>query len=241
VPHLQLAAFLFIVLGAYTTTSVLGFGANVLTVALAAHLFPIRILLPAIVPASLMISLFIAVRYRARIRWRLLARLILPFTLLGFPFGLVLFYHGGGGLLKALFGAVVIVLSAAELVRLLKARVRPLHPLAARVLLVAGGFVQGLFASGGPVIVYVVGREVEEKGEFRATLSILWILLNFALVTSYAVEGELNTMALWTLPPMVLGLLLGEWLHHEIDQSIFRIAVYLLLLVSGLLLFARSV
>jgi uncharacterized membrane protein YfcA len=241
VPDPQLAAFLVIVLGAYTATSVLGFGANVLTVALAAHLFPIRILLPAIVPASLMISLFIAIRYRARIRWPILARLILPFALLGFPFGLVLFYHGGGGFLKALFGAVVILLSAAELVRILKARIRPLHPLAARALLVAGGFIQGLFASGGPIIVYVVGREVEEKGEFRATLSFLWILLNFALVASYTVEGELNTMALWTLPPMVLGLLLGEWLHNRIDQHVFRIAVYLLLLVSGLLLVARSV
>ncbi len=43
-------------------------------------------------------------------------------------------------------------------------------------------------------------------------------------------------LALWLVLPLGLGLVLGDWLHHRVDARIFRLAVFGLLAVAGVLL-----
>ncbi len=103
---------------------------------------------------------------------------------------------------------------------------------------------QGLFASGGPLVVYVLSRRGLDKGAFRATLCLLWVLLNSALLVSYGGTGRLDGESLWltawAVAPMLLGRVLGQRLHDTLAGPAFRRAVDVVLLSSGLVLVARG-
>ena len=180
-PEPHLLALLLAVTVAYTCAGALGFGANVLSLALGAHLLPVDLILPAILPTSLGLSAWIDWRQREEIAWRVLLREVLPLVLLGFPFGLAVFQSADTRVLQHLLGGVVAGLALLQLLRPASASRPPPRPplnLMSRGLLVGGGFVQGLFASGGPLVVYVLSRRGLDKGAFRASLCVLWVLLN---------------------------------------------------------------
>jgi hypothetical protein len=93
------------------------------------------------------------------------------------------------------------------------------------------------------MVVYVLGRRVDDKAQFRATLSVLWLVLNLTLVIGYAADDKLSsttfTTTLLLAPALVLGLLLGERLHHRVPATFFRNVVYAMLLAAGFLLVLR--
>lgn len=225
----------------FATEAALGFGAMVLSLALGAHLLPIERLLPTLVPLNLGLSLYLAGRYARDIDRGLLFRSLLPAVLCGVPLGLLAFTRLPGPLLVRAFGIFVVVLAAAEILRGLRGAAPPrLGRVARLALLGLGGAIHGAFATGGPLIVYVVGREIEEKGRFRATLSALWALLGLVLCASYATSGSLTEVTLTgsarlALPALV-GLAFGEWVHTRAPASTFRVGVFVMLLVAGVLL-----
>jgi hypothetical protein len=245
-PDADVLALLLAVSVAYTCATALGFGANVISVALGAQLLPVDRLLPVILPTSLALSAWIAWRQRAHVAGALLGRELLPWALLGFPLGMLVFEGAETGVLKLLLGAVVAGLALLGLLARGPAGGgrRPLPPAATRSLYVGGGFVQGLFASGGPLIVYALSRRGLDKGAFRATLCLLWVLLNTALLVSYGLHGRLDEESLrltaWVSPAMVVGLAVGHRLHAGLRVEAFRRAVDAGLLVSGLVLLARG-
>jgi uncharacterized membrane protein YfcA len=239
-PDPHVLALLLVITMAYCCAGALGFGGNVLSVALGAHLLAVDLILPAILPTSLALSAWIAWRHRRDIAGRLLFREVLPLVLLGFPLGLLLFESMESAPLQRLLGLVLAGLATLELAR----TARPLPRPVSRGLLVGGGFVQGLFASGGPLVVYVLSRRGLDKGTFRASLCVLWVLLNTVLLVSYGTHGRLDADSLritaWAVAPMVLGRVLGQRLHAGLQALAFRRAVNAVLLVSGVVLVLRG-
>ena len=112
------------------------------------------------------------------------------------------------------------------------------------LLLGAGGFVHGLFQTGGPLIVYVTGRELEDKSEFRSTVSMLFMPLSIALLINYWWNGlyqqKVVRLMLWAIVPVLLGLVIGEWVHHKVDNRRFKRAVWWLLAGGGSVLSLRA-
>ena len=240
------ALLVAIVLLAFTVEATLGFGATVVTVTLASFLAPIDAILAAFVPLNLALSTWLALRHRHHIAWPFLLTRVLPWMLLGLPLGLLALDALDATLARRLFGASVVALAALELARLRRptaAPDAPLPPAARAALLAAGGFVHGLFATGGPLAVYVTGRELPDKGRFRATLAVLWLTLNALLVTSYALHGQLTPTSARTTallaPALLGGLLLGEQLHRRLPPRAFRVGVFAALLAAGLVVLAR--
>jgi uncharacterized protein len=231
---------------AFTVEASLGFGATVVTVALGALWFPVDVLLPAFVPMNVAMSAWLAFRNRRHVRWDYLGRRVVPFMALGLPAGLLAFAHLPSAQLKQAFGVFVVLLSAVELVRMRLPAAAPaaMAPVAERLMLVAGGVVHGAFATGGPLAVYVSGRVLDGKSQFRATLSVLWLVLNTVLVATYLVKGDIGAKSLGLaavlVPSLFAGLAAGEWLHHRISMRAFRVIVFALLLVVGLVLVARG-
>lgn len=243
----MILGFVLVVAASYTCAATLGFGANVLAVALGAHLLPVEVLLPAILPTSLLLSGTLALRDRRHVAWRTLLRDVLPWCALGFPFGAYVFHTADPALLRTLLGALVALLGLLEMLRgwmgPYAAQVELPAPVAT-LFLAAGGFVQGLFASGGPLIVYVLSRRLTDRGAFRATLCTLWVLLNSVLLGTYVADGRIDRTTLgltaWAVLPLVVGLLLGQQLHTRLPERAFRRAVHFVLVASGLVLLARG-
>lgn len=231
------ALLAIIVCLAFVVEAALGFGATVVTVTLGAFVAPLDLLLPAFVPLNLLLSGYLVGRYARHVDRRLLLRRVVPLMALGLPAGMWLFHGGSEGLLRTAFGVFVVALSALELLARDGGRERRLAPAVQAALLVAGGVVHGAWATGGPLAVYVAGREIDDKRVFRATLSALWLVLNAVLVVGYVVSGDLDGRTLRLsgilLVPLALGILGGEWVHGRVAAALFRRLVFGLLLVAG--------
>ena len=98
--------------------------------------------------------------------------------------------------------------------------------------------VQGVFASGGPLVVYAVSRFNLQKAVFRSTLSGLWLVTNVTLTISYILTGRFTMESLrfigLLIPLILVGMALGERFHHRVNEHRFRVIVYVILIVAGL-------
>jgi hypothetical protein len=245
-----LLGFAAIVFAAYAVQTVTGFGSMLLCVTFGAHLLPIRELVTLAVPVSLLQTGYIVVRHRDGVRWKLLLGRVLPLMGLGLGAGFFAVPYLGGDWLKTAFGVMVLVLAARELSLLFRARrgeasdlARPIPPAASVAAMLGAGVIHGIYATGGPLLVYAIGREGLPKHEFRSTLSSVWLVLNAVLAGGFLLEGrysaETGLDLLILLPAVPLGIVLGEQLHHRVAERPFKIAVFVLLIAAAISLLIR--
>jgi len=87
-------------------------------------------------------------------------------------------------------------------------------------------------------LIYAVSRLNLSKAVFRSTLAAVWLILSVILTASYMVAGQFTVdsmqFILMVLPMILIGILLGEWLHHRIDEDRFKIFVFAVLFFAGL-------
>lgn len=240
----RLAALVLAVALAFAVETALGFGATVVAVSLGALLLPIDVILPAFVPLNLILSASVFLRARRHVAWRVLLAKTLPWMALGLPIGMLAFARLDPSTLRRAFGVFLMGLASLELLREAR-RARPgaLALSTERGLLILGGAIHGAFATGGPMVVYVLGRTLTQKAVLRATLALLWLTMNLLLVTQYALQGKLTPASLGLSMPLAIGLgvgmVLGELLFRKVPEALFRRLVFVLLLVAGLLLVLR--
>ena len=107
-----------------------------------------------------------------------------------------------------------------------------------RILLLAGGIIQGAFGSGGPFIVIYAAKVLPQKTLFRVTLSLFGLASNTCRLTAWSIQNTVWNAHNFTLlavifPVMLAGFLVGDYLHRKVSERNFRIGVYILLAVSG--------
>ena len=241
-PWLWLGVFILL---AYTVEVITGFGSIVIALSLGALLLPIAELLPVLVPLNILMTGWLSFRYRRYIHWPTLLRLILPLMVLGTVVGYLLRPFLGDSFLQLLFGLLIVWFSGRELWRISIGFQVQRHPGWLTSTLMAGaGITHGLFASGGPLLVYALAGTTLDKARFRATLISVWLVLNSFLTVMFLVDGSLLAALprlVWYLPVLLLGVVAGERLHHRVDEQRFRKLVFLMLLITGALLLGRGV
>jgi hypothetical protein len=243
------AAVFAVALAAFATEGAIGFGGTVIVACIGAQFVPLDVLLPAFVPINIALSSWLAVSGRKSVAWQVLLRQITPPVAAGAAVGLVAFRvvesagaHASAAL-ALIFGVFVVMLAALQLRAGAGGGQLSLSKRVA--LLIAGGVAHGLFGTGGPMIVYVTRRELPGARTFRATLAILWLALNAALLASFASQGlyaerpTLETGVILAIA-FVPGLAIGERVHRKLAPARFERAVWLLLLVAGAALTVRS-
>lgn len=253
-----LAALAGAVFASYAVQTAVGFGAMLMMMALAAQFLPIELVQTYGVPLSQLQTIFLVIRYRGAVRWRYLLRQVVPLMAIGVALGLALSAAatavGAGVWLRRGFGVLVLVLAAREVIALVRAKkkeeqeeepgtVSPLPRLAQVGTVVSAGIVHGMYVTGGPLLVYVLGREPMTKQEFRATISAIWVLLNSFLLGTFIYRGNYEPRVVVSLavllPFLALGVLTGEWLHGRVSERRFKIGVFSLLIVAGISLAVR--
>lgn len=236
---LTLAGFILL---AYTLEAITGFGSIVIALSLGALLLPINQLLPVLVPLNICMTGYLVWRHRQMIDRSLLLGMILPGMLLGTVIGYALLPFLDAALAKRLFGALVLWFAARELWRLHHAAVQPVRPMwLSRLLSLGAGVSHGLFASGGPLLVFALAGTKLDKARLRATLVTVWFSLNSLLTVAFLLDGRLQPalpQVASYAPLLLLGIWLGERLHRRFNEQHFRIAIYGLLLGTGALLLA---
>ena len=109
-------------------------------------------------------------------------------------------------------------------------------------LLIGGGIFHGLFATGGPSIVYYASRQFAAQEHFRATLSMLWLILNVGLIIGFLLGGQMDVdklgMTAMVLPGLIIGIVVGSLIR--VKEFWFKILTYILLFFAGLFLLVQS-
>lgn len=111
------------------------------------------------------------------------------------------------------------------------------------VLLIAAGVTHGLFVCGGPLLVSYMTGKVGDKQEFRTTLSACWIVLNGIILTDDIRAGlwNKNMLLLFCISAVILfaAMFIGSLLCKKMSRGLFMKTTYILLIVSGALLFIK--
>lgn len=228
-----------IVFFAFFTQAATGFGALVISMTLGALLYPIDVLLNWFVPLVVLLSIYLLARHHGHIDWSLFLKKILPGMGLGMVAGQFVFYSLNTDVLKYALGGIVVFLAGRELIR--RADVPRNIPLLPWTL--AAGVVHGIFATGGPLLVYGLNGQQIEKSVFRSTLTLVWGVLAFSLVVSYVLSGQLTTAALPQIGMLAailpFSILLGEWAHRYINEALFKKVINVLLVFCGVVLLLK--
>jgi len=239
----DIAILSLILVLAHSVETYLGFGSTIIALSLGIFLFPIETLLPALVTIATLQSVWLIIRWHSHIRWRVILVGILPLAAVGLVAGILLRDYASETLLVALLGLFMVVTSTLELIALYRSAAisAPLKPWVSVPVIFAGGLFQGLFASGGPPIVYYAGREIEDPAQFRSTLSVLWLVLNLALLISLWAGGQAGVLTLelaaLLLPGFIAGVVIGSFIRMK--SRAFKAATWSMLLVIGIVQLVR--
>lgn len=229
---------IFILL-AYTVEAVTGFGSIVIALSLGALLMPVPELLPILVSLNILMTGWLTSRLYRNIDFSLLLRRIIPLMLMGTALGYLLLPWLSERWLKPLFGMLILWFSARELWRLHHGGLVQHPKWLTPPLMFSAGITHGLFASGGPLLVYALAGTSLDKARFRATLIAVWFMLNSSLTLAFWLDGRLQSAlptVLLLAPLLPLGVWIGGKLHHQIDEGLFRKLVYCLLVITGIIL-----
>ena len=245
-PDFVFLSFALVVVGGYLVQTATGFGSTLMCVTLGSQLIAMQEVIHLVVPISFLQTGYIAVRHREGIAWRLLLRRVLPLMGAGMAIAFLITAYIGGPWLGLAFGVMVFILAARDLQRLRASSAvldEPISRPASIAALVGAGLIHGIYASGGPMLVYAIGREGLTKKVFRSTLCVVWIVLNAILVSRFAAEGvydreRLASVAL-LVPAVPIGIVLGEWVHRRVDERRFKMAVLVLLVAAAISLIVR--
>ena len=159
-----------------------------------------------------------------------------PTTIL---FSILLTRVEGGWL--AIVLAIVIILAGTNMILRRKLAPAPIATLErwAPVFGVGAGVLAGLYGMGGPIGLLLFNRAEGDPTDFRMRLTIVTSIISFVRFGSIASQGVFDTerllVATGTLPAVGIGLALGMWAHRFIKPAPFKLALGLLVTLSGLL------
>lgn len=236
----------FIVFTTFTVEGIAGFGATVLALPFVTMLIGVEKAVPMLSSLSVLLSLFIVSRSWRNIDLREYGFILLHVGL-GVPAGLLMMDHLPKewliGILVCFmfFTGIRGVVSVAAPEKQFGRADGNNKSVLFRFILFVGGIIQGAFSSGGPVVVMYASRAIPEKSRFRAVLSTLWLTTNSVMITKWTISGKVWTpqmgkLILCTLPFIVTGMILGDYLHHRVEQRKFSIMVYSVLIAAAFML-----
>ena len=212
-------------------TSILSFGAA------NAKISPVDLLLGF--PANLIMT----VRKRESLDIKIWLPLAI-FVVVGSIPGTLLLKNVDVGVIKILFGFVVIALGIEMLVREYRKKQAVSSKILMVVIGIAAGVLCGLFGVGALLAAYM-SRATESDSAFKANISAVFIVDNVFRIILYAVLGLLTLETLQTVlmlfPFALLGLFSGMKCCKYIDEQKIRKITTLLLIISGISLVLSNI
>ena len=241
-PFDALVSAALIIVIAYTVFGLTGFGSSITAMPLLVQLFPLKTAVPLMLLLDLCATTLMGIRNRGAADRKELLRLV-PFMLVGMVLGVTLLVNAPERALLFVLGCFVLAYAGWSLLF-----VRGLSTIATGwsvPLATVGGVFTALFGTGGPIyVIYLAGR-LHDKTALRATIGTLILvggLSRLALFTTAGLYSQLDLLLLAALllPCALLGLFIGNRLHHRLPLQRVMQAVWLVLILGGVTLVWRS-
>jgi Predicted permeases len=236
--------FLFIsTLLAYFIKSITGFGNTLVMGSLFSFVVPNRLTTPVDLVLSIPTNIYIVWRERKNISLKTVVPLALM-LLVGIVPGTFLLKVGNDWLLKCILGLVIVGIAIEMLLRKSDGSInRKANPVFLTTIGVLSGVMAGLYGIGALLVAYI-SRTSDNKNQFRANICCVFLIDNIFRFFLYSYTGILNKEILHTLillcPAVLIGMFLGIKADSRMKEETVKKTVILLLIVSGTVLFVRS-
>ena len=220
--------------------STVGFGSALLAMPLLVPLIGLNIATPLVGLFSMTLGVIVLIMDHALVDLSS-ARWLIAASVAGVPFGLLLLRVLPESTMKLGLGALLIAYGVYSLVR------TQLPASNSRLIAIIFGFVSGVLGgayntNGPPLVIYGTLRRWP-PAQFRATLQGVFIFANVAIISGQALAGmwtrQVWQLFVWSIPTIVIALILGRWLNKRIPQQLFARIVYALLVGLGAVLILR--
>lgn len=238
--------------GSHLLEGITGFGSTVIALPFLSLAISIKTAVPVLCISSCFLAIYILCRSWRAIQWKEFL-FIAVHAALGMPLGMLLFDRLPAEGLCIVLGLFMVMTGYSGTRRTIqeKAVAPPAVPasgkksLAMRLILFAGGIIQGSLGSGGPLVVIYAAKALPEKSSFRATLSLLWLVMNTWRLIDWAVKGtlldaDIGKYTLIALPFAAIGVVAGDYLHSKVNAFVFRLCVYTVLAAAGILMLIKN-
>ena len=231
----QLATAAGILFFAYFVRGISGFGSGLIAVPLLALTLPLQFVVPFMLLMDFTASAVLGHSNRKQVSWDEIKPLI-PGSLIGVILGATLLLNLAREPLLITLGLFVIAFAVRSLLYLHGDR--PISKAWAWPASLSGGTVSALFGTGGPPYVIYLNHRIRDKGVFRATTSVLFLMegglrgVVFA-ITGLLLQAPLIAAYIAALPVMAAGLWLGSKVHVGLTNAQMTRTIGALLLISG--------
>ena len=241
-PWYALAAIPLIVAISYTIFGATGFGSSIVGVPLFAHLFPLAFSVALATSLDAFAATGATVHLRRSVAWREFGRLMVP-ALIGMALGATLLVNLPASTALLALGIFVGSYGAYLLIGPRKLRRAPAW--LAWPIGLAGGVFSVMFGTGGPMYMVFLSARIHDKAALRATSAAMVAMSVWTRLAIFAVAGVLFQSALLLvaaamLPIMLLGIRMGNRLHHRLSGVGVVRLIAVLLLVNGISLIVRA-
>ena len=234
-PGITLVFAALIIVSAYVVYGLTGFGSSITALPLLVQIIPLRTAVPLMLIFDLCVGLLMVLRNRT-VSDRGEVKRLLPFMLLGMLLGVTLLVKVPERALMLLLGAFVLSYSVWSLV--LRPELKPMSTRWAGLFGTLGGIFTALFGTGGPIYTIYLARRLPDKTILRATISgLIFVaaLARLALFTGVGLyaQPQVLPLAAVLLPCALLGLYVGNRLHHRLPQERVVQIVWAILIIGG--------
>ncbi len=234
---------IIIVLIAFFVRATIGFGSGLISVSLLTIFLPINITVPAVFVLDFLGSIILGAYDFKEVKWGDLSYL-LPATVLGLLFGAYILKYADPQKLTIFLG--IFILAYVIYASIMKQDKLPYAKNSVGVPLgFLGGFIGSLYGGGGPPIVAYLQMKHRGKRVFRATFQIVAITDSIFRLFIYIFLGLLTLKALKLsvilIPPLLIGLFLGNKFHFAINQKTFYYLVMIILSFAATALILHSI
>ncbi len=236
----QILLCIVIIFAAYMVKGLSGFGAGLVAIPFLVLILPLKFIVPVFSLLSYTGTILQSLQLRKQVVWGDLLPLI-PFSLAGISIAIWLLVNIETRLLVMGLGIFVLAYSIYSLLAIHTV------PGSRRWAILAGscgGLVGALFGTGGPFYVAYLKMRKLDKGAFRATIAMVFLIDGGTRVVAYAGTGLYSTQSLTLvavlLPVLLLAMYAGNHLHIKIDQHRFNQTISIMLLFSGAMLIYKA-
>jgi len=240
--NILLFIFTFI---AYFVKAITGFGNTLVMGSLFSFVVGNRLTTPIDLIFSIPTNMYIVFKERKNISLKIVIPLSLMLMVGSIP-GTLLLKVGNERVLKSGLGIVVIGLAIEMLIRkpAKQAIKKKNNPYILVVIGLVSGVMAGLYGIGALLVAYI-SRTTDNKSQFRANICCVFLVDNFFRFILYWMTGLLNKEILFLTillsPAVILGMMIGLKVDARIKEETTRKIVIGLLIISGTILFLKSI
>ena len=229
---------------AYSARGASGFGAAA-AMPLLGLVIPLKILVPAWTLIGIAAGTALIGSDRNKVAWTEMIKLV-PGTLIGIAIGLYVFTLLSSDTLAKWLGGLVLAYGLYSLWGTFTTSPKAHLPprLAAALGGLGGGMTGTVVGTMGSVFFAMYFDAIRlAKDNYRATMTAILLTLSLARGTGYFAFGEFTRDVLiisaMLLPPMFVGIFVGNRIHHGMSELAFRRTVACTLIASGVALLIK--